>query len=230
MKKLIYLMLLVNLVTACDRIPSGLDINVTGSVIDTVKNKSLANAKVIIIGKSSVAFGATYTSDLYTTRTDKNGNFSFTYKTDGNYYSYLIGFEPSDSDRYYYFYKHDGFILDVQEIKIGDNKNIKIKAREVNLLIANIKVDNIPVNSINISGSVNEYNRYFIYCKKMVDTTFYFKVFPDNYSKDIRILNKISYRLDNSYKSIIDTIKNPNNDTIYYQKNIFKIDDFKLHP
>ena len=219
MKKLIYLMLLVNLVTACDRIPSGLDINVTGSVIDTLKNKSLANAKVIIIGKSYVAFGATYTSDLYTTRTDKNGNFSFTYKTDGNYYSYLIGFEPSDSDRYYYFYKHDGFILD-----------IKIKAREVNLLIANIKVDNIPVNSINISGSVNEYNRYFIYCKKMIDTTFYFKVFPDNYSKDIRILNKISYRLDNSYKSIIDTIKNPNNDTIYYQKNIFNIDDFKLHP
>src|SRR5687768_12025995 len=137
---------------------------VKGSVIDTVKNKRLSNARVIINGCHEANFRTYCIDSLTSTKTNANGEFELTFRSDGK----SIGFEASiETDDNYDYSTY-------QRLEPGKTNTIQLKAREKNYLKANINVTDNPLDPLVI---LSIGTKHVIYLRS-VDTLLLFRVLP----------------------------------------------------
>lgn len=185
---------------------------VKGFVIDTIKNKRLANATVKInncyynYGYFKVFCNDSLTSII----TDKNGEFELKFRSEGE----PIAFEAS-------VVTDENFDKSNQvPLKGGDINTIRLKAEEKNFLKTNIKINNNPFENllVLINGS-----RKIIYGQNK-DTLIYFRVFP-NSENHIRF---VAYdKTIEKYRSLDKVIKTDLSDTTYYS---IDLPDVKTFP
>jgi hypothetical protein len=211
--KTIHLTILVAvLLSSCAKdIKKGTRIFASGFVIDTVKNKNLAFAKVYLVGgKVRGSNGVTYYYNYVdSTLTDVNGNFSIDYKAERNSVDYVL--EVASDDKF--------GSNEYQQFQFENNEtNVRLKSQELNFLKLNLKVD------------FNRYDTFYIYPShgftkrligRSIDTAVLLKVLPNN-------ANTITYRImsignDSGaiYRKITDTLNIGLTDTTNISKRIF---------
>ena len=109
----------------------------------------------------------------------------------------------------------DNFVEDISEnsgaiLKVGENNNLRLKARELNILKYSLKINENPYDTLMI---YSHYDNTFFYNQSHINTVIYFWVLPMSlqfiygYTKDWSILR---YR-----SQIIDTIDVQLADTTY---------------
>ena len=145
-------------------------------------------------------------SDLKTTA---DGNFALSFKTNnGKYASYAVAVEPMSDDLYTKDYSNNA----ASGIKIGENNQIRLKARELNILMAKISILENPFDTILIH---NYYSDFWIYNHRKIDTTFTFQILP-------MCLNSITYSIWDSknlkQRTLKDTMTIYMADTTFYKR------------
>lgn len=215
MEKSVLLLMITILFSSCRKpIPDDIKISASGFVIDTVKNKLLSGAVVEIYGKHLTFYGLSGGDSVTSTITDRNGNFSLSFITDGKYYAYGIGVKPMRDDNFTY----DNSRNSNKEVKIGENSDLRLKARELNFLKETLKIDQNPYDTLNI---YDQYDEFVFYNRHKIDTTLYYKVLPMamNYFYYSTWDSKIGrYRLQ-----VLDTLDIKMADTTYFTKYINKL-------
>ena len=212
MKRIFLTLFISCLLFSCAKdIKKGTQISVSGFLVDTVKNKNLAFAKIYLVGgKVRGSNGVTYYYNYVdSTTSDINGNFSINYRAEGNSVGYVL--EVASDDKF-----SSG---DYQQFAFANNEtNVRLKSQELNFLKLNLKVD------------FNRYDTFYVYPShgfskrligRSVDTIVLLKVLPNN-------ANTITYRImsignDSGaiYRKIIDTLNIGLTDTTNISKRIF---------
>jgi hypothetical protein len=198
------------------KIESGNLISASGFVIDTVKNKKLSGVNLTIYSCKYTWTGYYETDSITSTTTDKDGNFSLSFKTDGNSPAYSLRFEPYYNKKYLEDQSQKRVML-----KIGDNNILKIKAREYIQLISRIKIIENRFDTLQLDDENYNLSGIVFYNKHQIDTTLFLKVLPMN--KYILSLKTWDSKNNNFFKRILDTINTTMNDTNYYSKTIDKL-------
>ena len=188
--------------------PEDTNVVVSGIVIDTVKNKYLPYATVVIWGCNRSWFNG-YCDSITSTKTTADGNFALSFKTNnGKYASYAVAVEPMSDDLYTKDYSNNA----ASGIKIGENNQIRLKARELNILMAKISILENPFDTILIH---NYYSDFWIYNHRKIDTTFTFQILP-------MCLNSITYSIWDSknlkQRTLKDTMTIYMADTTFYKR------------
>ena len=212
MKKIFSTLFVTLLLFSCAKdIKKGTRITARGFVIDTVKNKNLAFAKVYLVGgKVRGSNGVTYYYNYVDSAvSDINGNFTIDYKAEGNSVDYVL--EVASDEKF--------SNADYQQFPFANNEtNVRLKSQELNFLKLNLKVD------------FNRYDTFYVYPSygysrrligRSIDTTILLKVLPNN-------TNTITYRImsignDSGaiYRRLIDTLNIGLTDTTNHSKRIF---------
>lgn len=208
-------MIILLLFHSCRKpIPSELNISASGFVSDTVKNKVLKSATVEVGGLHLTFYGLSGGDSITSTLTDKNGFFNLNFITDGKYYAYRIVVKPMPND----IYVSDNSRNSVADLKIGNNPNLHLKARELNYLKERIIVNQNPYDTLHI---YNSYDGFKFYNHHQFDTTLLFKVLPmaTNYFYYYTWDSKLGRERWQS-----DTLRIEMADTTYYTKNINKLE------
>lgn len=200
---------------SCDNsIPSNLLTKVKGKVLDSVKNKYLLNAKVLLYGCKSYTYGISCTELIDSTRTDNNGDFNFTFRTGEGNYGYEV--EVDETENHTRDYSSNLSI----SIEAGKKNNVIVPARELNYLKIRLNIlDNPFVPLIMLATN----SRIIIYENKK-DTTFVLRVLPN--SEDLLIYSVIDTK-EGRYRKRIDTLQIDFRDTTYITREIRTL-DFKL--
>lgn len=154
MKPGVVWLILVFLFTLCScrkPIVQGKIVKVSGTVIDSVKNKKLANAKVYLLGARSTFYGTYYSAGPYdSTITDNSGNFLIVYTAEGQSIDYgvsLSKFQKGISDINQLNYVADPYSpISKLNFKRTVNNAI-IKGRELNYLKIHLTVLSNPFDS-----------------------------------------------------------------------------------
>lgn len=201
------------LVVGCKKpIPPHVITTVKGVVIDTVKNKRLSNATVIINGCHQANFRTYCIDSLASTKTDANGAFQITFKADGR----AIGFEATVRVDENFDYPIS------QPLEAGKTNNISLKAREKNYLKAHIKVTNNVFDTL-VALSIG--TKHLIYGRSP-DTTLYFRVLPN--AQNFMIFSAWDKGMG-GYRRLIDTLQITLQDTTIYNRILPDVQDFTLH-
>jgi hypothetical protein len=212
MKKIYLTLFVAVLLFSCAKdIKKGTRISARGFVIDTVKNKNLAFAKIYLVGgKVRASNGVTYYyNHVDSTLSDINGNFSFDYRAEGNSVDYVL--EVASDDKY--------SSNQYQQIPFVNNEtNVRLKSQELNFLKLNLKVDFNRYDTFYVYPSHGFYKRLI---GRSIDTTILLKVLPNN-------TNSITYRVmsignDSGaiYRRLIDTLNIGLTDTTNHTRRIF---------
>ena len=200
-------------INSCENeIPAGLQTIAKGQVLDSVKNKTLAWAKVVLSGCHGTFYGLSCSNIIDSVRTNNIGEFEITFTTDGKDKSYEISvFEDED------------FIFSSAEtIKIGQANSLTLYATELSILKVKLEIDNNSVGPIRL---ITPGGNHSIINKNTRDTIIYGKVIPkyknrftfDAYDPSISAVDK--------YRKSRDTLDIDLRDTTYFVK---KITDPKL--
>jgi hypothetical protein len=204
------LFLFAILLGQCKKVEPGITTTVRGYVIDSVKNKRLANAGIIIYGcnitytpgaracRDSVAGG----------RTNAKGDFNFSFVSDGNYMSYAI---EGERDVNYWFNKE-------KRLTVGITNDLVLGATENSYLKMHLVVLNNPFNSMIVFGGSSGRHRIQGISK---DTIIYFRASS---------WANISYTVVDAAgktRSLREDVRLENTDTTSYQKIIQNTQDFK---
>lgn len=161
------------------------------------------------------SFGLSCNDSVTSTKTNQDGRFSLNFITDGKSHSYYAEVMPMPNDNFV----HDQSNNSNRELKLGDNNNLRLKARELNILKVKIKIDSNPYDTLNIStlyGGFDFYNCHHI------DTILYFKVFP--LSMNYLYFYNWDSKLLKDRREIKDSINIKMVDTTYYSKYINILD------
>lgn len=182
--------------------PDNIVTTVKGTVWDPVKNKNLKNARVVILGCANlVLYGISCAHEVDSARSDSNGEFNISFKSDGKYVDYeaTVSFDEN-------FYQS----IPVK-LKTGVENNIKIQTRELNYLRSHITMTQNPFGTM---VTLSRNMRHIIpgtFC----DTIVYHKVLPN-------ASNQIIYSVWDTnigkYRRIIDTIQAGMIDTLNYTR------------
>jgi hypothetical protein len=185
---------------------------VKGFVIDTVKNKRLPNATVIINGCHEANFRTYCIDSLTSTKTDVNGEFEITFRADGH----STGFEATVLTDENYDYSTS------QTLEPGKTNNISLKTREKNYLKANIKVTNNIFDTL-VALSIG--TKHIIYGRNP-DTLLYFRVLPN--TQNLLIFSAWDKNVGR-YRRLIDTLQITMQDTTIYNKILPDVQNFPLN-
>lgn len=209
---ILFSFLLTGLFFACKKpISSSIRTTVKGFVIDTVKNKRLPKATVIINGCHQANFRTYCIDSLTSTKTNANGEFEITFQSDGT----SIGFEATVSTDENYDYST------FQTLEPGKTNTISLKAREKNYLKANINVTNNPLDPLVI---LSIGTKHIIYSRS-VDTLLWFRTLPS--AQNLMIFTAWD-RSAGGYRQLIDTLQITMQDTTYYRKVLPNVQTFPL--
>jgi hypothetical protein len=210
--RILFGLLLTGILFACKKtISSNISTTVKGFVIDTVKNKRLPNATVIINGCDQANFRTYCIDSLTSTKTNANGEFEITFQSNGT----SIGFEATVSTDENYDYST------FQTLEPGKTNTISLKAREKNYLKANINVTNNPLEPL-VVLSIG--TKHVIYSRN-VDTLLWFRVLPG--AQNLIIFSAWD-RSAGGYRQLIDTLQINMQDTTYYRKVLPDVQSFPL--
>ena len=100
MKRIFLTLFILDLLFSCAKdVKKGTRISVSGFLVDTVKNKNLAFAKIYLVGgKVRGSNGATYYYNYVDSiKSDINGKFSFDYRAEGNSIGYVLEVASDDN-------------------------------------------------------------------------------------------------------------------------------------
>ncbi len=210
--RLLFGILLTGFLVACKKpISSSTRTTVKGFVIDTVKNKKLPNATVIINGCHQANFRTYCIDSLTSTKTDANGEFEITFQSDGSSIGFEVTVETDDN--------YDFSIA--QSLEPGKTNNVQLKAREKNYLKANIKVTNNLIDPLVI---LSIGTKHVIYSSG-TDTLLYFRVLP--MAQNLIIFSSWDKNAG-GYRQLIDTIQISLQDTTLYRKILPNVQSFPL--
>jgi hypothetical protein len=232
----ILLVLTVISISACRKnIQAGVNIQADGFVIDSVKNKKLANVTVYLISGHESGFQNVYyygAVDSAVTNTD--GSFSIKYTADGKSYDYALSLTNMDPnapnhfnfnavmpDRMHPFYSFDF------KSQLSD---IAISARELNFMKIHLSVLSNPYDTllvfVNPSYGLDQME-YDIYGNN-IDTTILTRSLPEgqNFVSYEIITNQLRDSI--MFREITDTITTNLSDTFVIQKNISSAYDIPL--
>lgn len=210
MKKIVPILLFLFLCNACIKdLKRGDRINVSGSVIDTVKNKKLPNVKVYLVGcVNSIPYGIFCYNKDDSTVTDGDGNFSLTYSSNIKRRGYVL---EISKDNNYSYNLH-------REYNFPNNgKDVILYTQELNLLRLNIKIDFNPYDTFYV---IPEHGDYKQLIGRSIDTTILIKVLPNNTNMityQIMSINKDSGAI---YRRLRDTLQIGLTDITNYSKRI----------
>ncbi len=214
-------------------IQAGVNIRADGFVIDSVKNKKLANVTVYLISGHEFGFQNVYYDgavDSAVTNTD--GSFSINYTADGISYDYALSLKNMDPnapnrfnavipDRMHPFYAFNF------KTQLSD---IAISARELNFMKIHLSLLSNPYDTLllfvnpSYPEAVQQYNLY----GNTIDTTVLARSLPEGQ-------NFVSYEIITSqlrdsilFRQVTDTIITNLTDTFAIQKNIPSAYDIPL--
>jgi hypothetical protein len=224
--------------TACKKdVPKGAIISTKGYVIDTVKNKRLANVPIYLVGAHQTFYGIYYdVGPLDSTFSDKDGNFSIAYTATGNSIDYALqvgqfnfngntgqnGFIPDNSQRMVIF--DYAFRLD----------NVVLLARELNYALVKLNVASNPYDTLylNISSPLGEFFLRYPVIGSSIDTSVLVRYLPDATNDfEYAILSEDLLDSANGYqRKVVDTLNLPLTDTIVILKTIGSAYDLPLLP
>jgi hypothetical protein len=190
---------------SCKKVKQGVRTTVKGYVIDSAKNKRLANAKVMLLGCKILSVnGSRSCSDpLMDVTADQNGNFSMDFTAEGNYHSYDVAMvENEDYVRPRSIYSY--------QLVAGKENNITIKGIEMNVMEMHLKVSKTTANSMALF--VN-YKRLALPAKP-IDTILRFKIVPEEFN-DFYFF--AYYPLDVS-RGLRETLRLGKEPVVYYEK------------
>ncbi len=178
-------------------------------VIDPVKNKPLENAKVVLYGCNQTFMGVFCTTPLDSTRTNQKGEFEIAFATEGQSIDYEVAVA----------YDENYVNSTRQRIQAGQTNRVELKARELNLLKAAIRVVSNPADSLMVGTFYSKPSTLY---GSSIDTILYLKVLPD-------AANYVTYSLWDASTGIdrgtIDTVRSTLADTTLYEKVIQKATD-----
>lgn len=195
---------------ACrESVPPDVQTVVSGMVIDPVKNKPLENAKVVLYGCNQTFMGVFCTTPLDSTRTNQKGEFEIAFATEGQSIDYEVAVA----------YDENYVNSTRQRIQAGQTNRVELKARELNLLKAAIRVVSNPADSLMVGTFYSKPSTLY---GSSIDTILYLKVLPD-------AANYVTYSLWDASTGIdrgtIDTVRSTLADTTLYEKVIQKATD-----
>ena len=153
--------------------------------------------------------GVFCTTPLDSTRTNEQGEFEMVFATEGRSIDYAV--EVAYDEHYVNATR--------QRIQAGQTNRVALKARELNLLRAAIKVASNPTDSLMVKTF---YSKPSMLYGSSIDTVLYLKVLPD-------AINYVSYSIWDASTGIdrgtIDTVRTTLADTTLYEKAIQKATD-----
>ena len=201
--------LLFSLIISCkiEPIPAGIVTTVKGFVIDSVKNKRLANVTVEILGcrnyNTTIGGGIYCDVSVKTAKTNYNGEFSIDFNSDG----VNIGYEAA-------IMYDDNYIRgQTVPLNIGVVNNIKLSGREFNSLKTHLIIKNTLYESLTCYGDYNSH----ILKGNYIDTIIFNKVLP-NSETTLRYIGD-DYKLGGARRQL-DTIKIGSQDTTFYERTL----------
>ena len=178
---------------------------VRGTLVDTVKNKVIANQKVIVVSCYAGNFRRECGNLLTSTRTNSEGKFEISFDAPNN----PLGFEIRAAlDSNYYFSSSTS--EEVIPLKAND---FTLYAREISYLKLDLKVSNNPLNPLLISCG----NSFFTLAGSSIDTVLYCKILPKSKTE---IVYNVWDRTSNQNRQLIDTLNLGLKDTSAYSKQI----------
>lgn len=223
------------LLSSCRKpIDHGKIIRVSGTVIDSIKNKKLANAKVYLVGATSSFYGTYYgTGPFDSAITDNSGNFSIQYTAEGQSTDYglcLPTFSVGDGYNNQSTYIADPYFPFSRLNRKKTVTNIVVKGRELNYLKIHLIVQGNPFDSFYVrNGSFDP----LLIMGQAIDTTIILRHLPreplfiNYYTQAIRDTAGLAALNSNPYgrrysvrRAIIDTSFADLSDTIRINKTI----------
>ena len=217
MNKTLFILLLLSLVgssiTCKKAIPSNVITTVKGFVIDTVKNKRLSNATVIIEGCGEANFRTFCTDSLTSTKTNTNGELDISFRGNGHSTGYEASVVTDEN------YDYSTFI----RLKPGESNNIILYAREKNYLKANIKILNNPFDTLVVLSAGS--TKHIIYGRTS-DTLLYFRVLPN--ALNLMVFSAFDKSVGR-FRRLLDTLQITMLDTTIYSKIIPNVQLFPLN-
>jgi len=220
-----FVFLTILLLTACRKdVPKGQLIQANGFVIDSVKNKKLANVTVYLYGAHANFYGVYYDDGpLDSTISDNNGNFSIKYAAEGTSVDYALAI---GNVVYGGFTAQNNYVVDVLHPLYPFNyshqlNNVSLSARELNYARVNLKVQANPYDTLYLDVSTR-YGELFlrnIFVGAGIDTSFLTRYLPD--ATNIFTYQILSRQLLDSgwfIRRMPDTLGPNNMDTIIISK------------
>ncbi|MFP5042915.1 hypothetical protein [Parasediminibacterium sp. JCM 36343] len=187
MKHLNYTILLtltfIVTLTSCRKdVPAGTTIYISGIVFDSVKNKTLPNAKLYLFGAEKTFYGIYYVGGPYdSVTTDANGKFSLQYKAEGKSVDYGLSLGELNYGGYNYR-DNENYVIDnyypMFKLNYSTNtSNAVARARELNYSKIHLKVLNNPYDSFYI----RTYAQYkpILIIGQSIDTTVVLRHLPN---------------------------------------------------
>jgi hypothetical protein len=187
-------------------------VTIQGIVLDSVKNKNLANATVVLNGCRNLFINGDLSCSerLATTITNSRGEFKIDFSSGKNFSAFSVEVEEDGNITY-----------SAPENIINNNTNLKLFARENSFLKAHIKVINNPFDTLISSLKT----RHFLK-GRTVDTILFYKVVPqsENYFIFITWDTKVG-----GYRRLIDTLQISLKDTTNYFSKPLDVSAFPLN-
>lgn len=178
---------------------------IRGTVVDTVKNKVVANQKVIVVSCYAGNFRRECGNLLTSTKTNSVGRFEISFDAPNN----PLGFEIRAAlDSNYYFSSSTS--EEVIPLKVND---FTLYAREISYLKLNLKVFNNPLYPLLISCG----NSFFTLAGSSIDTVLYCRILPKS---ETDIVYNVWDPAANQNRQLIDTVNLGLKDTSVYSKQI----------
>jgi hypothetical protein len=223
---------------ACKKpVPEGQLIQATGFVIDSVKNKKLANVTVYLYGAQSTFYGVYYDDGPFdSTKSDNNGNFSIKYNAEGKSVDYALAV---GNVVYGGFTNQNNFVVDIKHPLYKFNyshqlNNVALRARELNYARINLKVLSNAYDTLylDVSTTYGELFLRHILVGNSLDTSFLTRYLPGE-------INFFQYKILSSrvvdsatmfIRRMRDTLPSTTVDTAIVSKKITSTYDIPLEP
>jgi hypothetical protein len=222
-----FVFLLLLALTACKKVvPAGELIQANGFVIDSFKNKKLANVTVYLYGSTSRYSNSFSDTPLDSTISDGNGNFSIKHNADGRSYAYALAVGTSV---YGGSTNHKDFVADrYHPYLLFDNSralsNVEVRARELNYTRVNLKISSNVYDTLymDIGTMYGDFFLRQLFFGKKIDTSFLTRYLPDATNIfTYRILGKRLYDSAAGFTRLMsDTLYPTTKDTVVISKNM----------
>ncbi|WP_461790810.1 carboxypeptidase-like regulatory domain-containing protein [Pedobacter sp.] len=173
MKRILFLLffIITAAVIGCKKVKPGVETSIRGYVIDSVKNKRLANATVLVLGCSINPYNGSRQcyNEVHRTKTDANGSFKTAFVSDGKYVGYSVAIEDDEN------YVNRSGEAYTYKLNPGVENNLIVNVIEMNLMKFNLKV--LKTDAERLAVYVNYKN--IDLPAKPLDTTLEVKILPD---------------------------------------------------
>jgi hypothetical protein len=185
---------------------------IQGIVLDSVKNKNLSNATVVLNGCNNFIFngGLICSQKLATTTTNSKGEFKIDFSSEREFSAFSVEVQEDENITY-----------SALENIVNTNTTLKLFARENSFLKAHIKVNNNPFDTL-----ISSLKTRHLLKGRTVDTILFYRVVPqsENYFIFITWDTKVG-----GYRRLIDTLQISLKDSTNYFSKPLDVSTFPLN-